>query len=256
MVVGVSARFLALRVVGSVHHRRKEGGPECTPLFTGSGSLGLSRTVIIVVNLGDNVQQYAENFAQLAFPHPAVCPGCATAGPMVGHGSYPRTVTDSIRTLGIRVKRLFCHGCQHTIALLPSFCLPYRHYQTATIQTVLSARTLGRASWSAITRRFAPADLPGRTTCREWVDAFGRASARYLSRLIEQLARWSVRSSTLEGVIADLGREATRPAQLIAAVPHLVAWLAEVGGAVAARGSDWLAALASWGNGAKLGRLV
>ena len=212
--------------------------------------------MIIVVNFGEDVQQYAENFAQLAFPHPAVCPGCATAGPIVGHGSYPRTVTDSIRTLGIRVKRFFCHGCQHTIALLPSFCVPYRHYQTATIQTVLSARTLGLASWGAIARRFAPADLPSRPTCGEWVAAFACASTRYLPHLIEQLARWSLRSSTLEGVIADLARFATRPAQLIAAVPHLVAWLADVGGAVAARGSDWLATLASWGHGAKLGRVV
>ncbi len=212
--------------------------------------------MIIVVNFGEDVQQYAETFAQIAFLRPAVCPGCVTPGLLVGHGSYPRTVTDVIRTVGIRVKRFFCTACRHTIALLPSFCLPFRHYQSATIQTVLTMRTIGQASWSAVARRFEPADLPSRTSCREWVDAFGRASARYLPRLLEQLARWSVRSSTLEGVIADLARFATRSAQLIVAVPHLVGWLAEMGWPVAGGGSHWLATLASWGSGAKLGRVV
>ncbi len=165
-------------------------------------------------------------------------------------------MTDPTRTTAIRVKRFFCTACRHTIALLPSFCLPFRHYQSATIQLVLNVRTIGGASWSAIARRFAPADLPSRTTCREWVDAFGRASTRYLPHLIEQLARWSARSSALEVILADLARFATRPARLIAAVPHLVAWLGDVGVPVAADGRWWLVTLGQWGNGAKLGRVV
>jgi hypothetical protein len=212
--------------------------------------------VIIVVNFGEDVQQYAAKFAQIVVPRPSPCPSCARVGPVVGHGSYPRTVTDPTRSVAIRVKRFFCTACRHTIALLPSFCLPFRHYQSATIQSVLSVRTIGRASWSAIARRFAPADLPSRTTCREWVDAFGRASVRYLPHLIEQLARWPLRSSALEVTLADLTRFATRPAQLIAAVPHLIGWLGEVGVPVAANDRSWLATLQGWGNGAKLGRLV
>jgi Domain of unknown function (DUF6431) len=212
--------------------------------------------VIIVVNFGEDVQQYAAKFAQIVVPRPSPCPSCATAGPVVGHGSYPRTVTDPTQTVAIRVKRLLCTACRHTIALLPSFCLPFRHYQSATIQLVLSVRTIGRASWSAIARHFAPADLPSRTTCREWVDAFGRASARYLPHLIAQLARWPIRSSALEVTLADLARVATRPAQLIAAVPHLIGWLGEVGVPVAANDRSWLATLGQWGNGVKLGRVV
>jgi hypothetical protein len=225
-------------------------------LLCGPGSPGLIKTVIIVVNVGEDVQQYAEKFAQIAFPRPTVCPGCVTPGPIVGHGSYPRTVSDSTQTVAIRVKRFFCVACRHTVALLPSFCLPFRHYQTATIQSVLSMRTMGQCSWRAIARRLEPADLPSRTTCREWVDAFRRASARYLPHLVEQLARWSVSSSTLEVIIADLARFATRPARLIAAVPHLVAWLGDVGVPVAADGRWWLATLGQWGNGTPLGRVV
>jgi hypothetical protein len=212
--------------------------------------------VVIVVNFGDDVQQYAETFAQIVFPRPSPCPGCATSDQIVGHGSYPRTVTDPTRSVAVRVKRFFCTACRHTIALLPSFCLPFRHYQSATIQSVLSVRALGQASWSAIARRFAPSDLPSRTSCREWVAAFGRASARYLPHLVAQLARWSARSSALEVILADLARIATTPGQLIAAVPHLIAWLGDVGVSVSADGRSWLATLGQWGNGVKLGRLV
>lgn len=249
-------RVGASTVIGSDDHRRKERGPECTPLTGGPGTPGLSSTLIIVVNFSENVQQYAEKFPQLAFPRPSPCPGCATSDQVVGHGSYPRTVTDPTQSVAVRVKRFFCTACRHTIALLPSFCLPFRHYQSATIQAVLTVRTIGRASWSAIARRFAPADLPSRTTCREWVDAFGRASTWYLPHLLAQLARWPIRSSALDLALGDLAQVATRPAHLIAAVPHLVAWLGDVGVPVGANSRSWLATLQVWGNGAKLGRLV
>lgn len=212
--------------------------------------------MIIVVNLSDDVQRYAEEFAELLFPRPASCPQCGAPGKLVGHGSYPRAVTTPTDAVAIRVKRLLCTACRHTLALLPSFCLPFRHYQTATIQTVLTWRVDGQTSWSAIERRLTPADLPTRTTCREWVAAFRRASARYLPHLLQQLATWTVRSVSLEGVVAELATVPSGPAQLIAAVPHLVAWLAEVGVRVMEGRRGWLATLGQWGNGAKLGRLV
>jgi hypothetical protein len=165
-------------------------------------------------------------------------------------------VADATHAHPIQVKRLLCTACRRTLALLPTFCLPFRHYQTATIQTVLTLRTNQRASWRAIARRFTPADVPTRTTSREWVDAFTRASARYLPRLVHQLATWPVRSSALEITVADLASVSAGPAQLIAAVPHLVAWLGEVGMPVVEGSRSWLATLWQWGNGTKLGRLV
>lgn len=243
-------------VIASDDHRRKERGPECCPFSVGPGILGLKRTVVIVVNFGEDVQRYAAEFADFVVPRPSLCPQCAAPGHLIGHGSYARTVTDTTHTQPIQVKRLLCTACRHTLALLPTFCLPFRHYRTAAIQTVLTLRTEGRASWSAIARRFAPADVPTRTTAREWVDAFTGASARYLARLVHQLATWAVRSVSLEVVVADLATGPTGPARLIAAVPHLVAWLSDVGRPLAEGRCGWLATLWQWGNGAKLGRLV
>lgn len=243
-------------MLGSAEHRRKEGGPECSPIAAGPGIPGLSITVVIVVDCGDDVQRYAQEFADRVFPRPAACPACAVVGHLVGHGSYPRTVSAPTETISVRVKRFRCTACQRTVALLPSFCLPFRHYASATMQTVLSVRHEGHASWAQIRERFAPSDLPTRTTCREWVGAFQQASRSYLSALLRQLATWARHSVTLEVALADIARVPTAAAQLIAAVPHLLGWLGDHAQMVAEGSRRWLTTLWQWGNGGKLGRLV
>jgi hypothetical protein len=121
---------------------------------------------------------------------------------------------------------------------------------------VLHLRITAGTSWGRIGSRFAPADVPTRTTCREWVDAFAHASRSYLPALVRHLARWPVGAIPLEVVLADLATVPTGPAQLIAAVPHLVAWLGDHGFPVGSGRRGWLAPVWQWGNAAKLGRLV
>lgn len=214
--------------------------------------------MVIVLDWADDVQRYVHEFADLTFAALPACPHCAVAGRLIGHGSYPRTVSDPTGMILIRVKRMRCAACRRTLSLLPSFCVPWRHYATATIQTVLAVRIEARGSWSTVRRRFAPSDLPTRTTGREWVGAFRAASARYLPVLFRQLATWSRRSGALEVALADLrtGPDDRRAlpaidqpaAQLIRAVPHLRSWLADVGRTMPA-GRGWLAALWEWGAG-------
>jgi hypothetical protein len=213
-------------------------------------------TVVIVLDLGDDVQHYVQTFARRPLPRPSSCPGCAAVGHLIGHGSYPRTVVQPTQTISIRIQRLLCTACQRTLSLLPTFCVPFRHYATGTIQTVVSLRTETRASWSRIGQRFLPADLPTRTTCREWVGGFAQASSRYLPALLHDLARWAPGSRVVEVTLADLGAPRDPPAQLVAAVPHLLVGLREVGVNVARGSERWLATLWQWGNGRKLGRVV
>jgi hypothetical protein len=212
--------------------------------------------MVIVVDCGDDVQRYAQDFPTLVFPRPLACPRCATAGHLVGHGSYPRTVIDPTRAIAIRVKRLLCTVCRRTVSLLPTFCLPWRHYQTTTIQAVLGRRVVAKGSWAAVQRCFCPADLPTRTTCREWVGAFARASERYGAHLFRALATWPARSSSVDVAVSDLAGVAGPSAQLIAAVPHLLSWLGDVGVQVVGGGQRWLATLWQWGSITQLGRLV
>jgi hypothetical protein len=212
--------------------------------------------MVIVVDSGDDVQRDAQEFAGLSFPVPASCPHCAVVGHLIGHGSYGRTVSEPSRTLTIRIKRLLCTACRHTLSLLPSFCLPWRHYAPATIQTVLDLRVRARLSWRSLGERFAPAEVPTRTTWREWVEAFTQASTRYLPALVRQLASWSVGTLPLDLLVDDLAQVLGEPAQLIAAVPHLLTWLSQQGIALRTGAREWLATLWCWGNGGKLGRVV
>jgi hypothetical protein len=212
--------------------------------------------MVIVVDSGDDVQHYAQTFATRPLPRPSSCPTCATIGHLIGHGSYPRTVAQPTQIIPIRIRRLLCTACHHTVSLLPSFCLPFRHYATATIQSVLTLRTEAHASWRRIGQRFLPADLPTRTTCREWVGAFAHASTRYLPALLSQLAQWPGLASTLEIALADLGEQHAPPAQLVATIPHLLVGLREAGVRIANGSERWLATLWQWGNGRKLGRVV
>lgn len=212
--------------------------------------------MVIVVDYGDGVQHYAETFATRPLPRPSSCPGCLAVGQLIGHGSYPRTVAQPTQVIPIRVPRLLCTACHHTLSLLPTFCLPFRHYASATIQTVLTLRCDAKASWSRIGQRFAPADLPTRTSCREWVSAFTDASTRYLPALLRQFTQWPGLVSAIEATLADLAASADPPGQLVAAVPHLLAALREAGITVANGSGRWLAMLWQWGNGRKLGRVV
>ena len=233
---------------------RSEVGGE--PRFPRCLATDLNANVLIVAEFGPDVQDYARQFAQLTFPRPKRCPFCQAPDRFIGHGSYPRNAVDERQAVPIRVKRFLCAACRKTVSVLPTFCLPWRHYQTSTIQTVLGLRFSAGASWSAIRRCFEPFDLPTRTTCREWVKAFTEQSPAYLQHLVRHLAHWQVAPGRLELVVAELAKLAKPPGQLMAAVPHLLAFLQENGLEVASGTSRWLATLWQWGHSQKLGRLV
>jgi hypothetical protein len=149
-----------------------------------------------------------------------------------------------------------CTACRHTLSLLPSFCLPFRHHATATIQSALALRVEAHASWRQVRAHFQPAEVPTLTTCREWAGAFRDASARYLPRLLQALASDPLHASSLELALADLATLPDEPARLVGAVPHLLAWLQGLGRGTPDGNRRWLATLGQWGSGMKLGRLV
>lgn len=212
--------------------------------------------MVIVADFGLNVQHYQSEFPHLTFPPPRNCPHCAATKPLIGHGSYRRTACDERQSFVICVKRFLCTLCQHTISLLPSFCLPYRHYLASTIQVVLSLRFQAQSSWRSIGQRFSSSGVPTLSSCREWTARFTEASEAYLTTLLHQLATWQLGPGKLELALADISTFPKAPWQLVAAVSHLLAWLDDRGLGTCENGKKWLSALWQWGHGAKLSRLV
>ncbi len=212
--------------------------------------------MVIVADFGSDVQRYQSEFSHLCFPAPRSCPHCAAAKDLVGHGSYRRPACDENQFFVIRVKRFLCSLCRHTVSLLPSFCLPHRRYLASTIQTVLSLRFETQSSWQAIGQRFLPSEVPALSSCREWTGNFARASELYLHALLYQLATWQLAPGKLELALADIAGFPQGPCQLVAVVPHLVAWLGDQGLKIGEAGQKWLPTLWQWGHGFKLGRLV
>ncbi len=212
--------------------------------------------MVIVSDFASDVQTYCRQFPNLIFPKPKTCPNCAATKKLVSHGSYPRHVCDHQQVFSIRVKRLFCTNCRRTVSLLPSFCLSYRHYLAWVIQSVLSLRIRNNSSWNAVRQRFLPSDLPALSTCREWTAAFSQTGGKYLYQLLQQLAVWQLAPGKLELALADISTLPTAPQQLLASVPHLVAWLRDSGLELLDGNGAWLQTLCRWGHLAKLGRLV
>lgn len=112
------------------------------------------------------------------------------------------------------------------------------------------------SSWKTIRSRFSPSELPSLVTCREWTTAFANASAIYLEHLLRQLANWQLAPGRLELAVDDISTKPSPAGQLLAAVPHLLAWLHGHGVQAPTGGIDWLATLSRWGHAAKFGRLV
>jgi hypothetical protein len=242
-------------VVGWGHLAGKERGLQQAP-FPPSLATGPNINVVIVAEFGPSVQDYAREFAHLTIPRPRCCPHCEALDRLIGHGSYPRNAVDPLHSTPIRVKRFLCEACRKTVSVLPTFCLPWRHYQTAIIQTVLDLRLAAQASWATIRRRFLPSDLPTQTTCREWVGAFAQHSQAYLQHLVRQLARWQLAPGKLEVAVEEVASVSKAPQQVVAAVPHLVAFLRDHGVSVASGSGRWLATPWQWGHSQKLGRLI
>jgi hypothetical protein len=124
------------------------------------------------------------------------------------------------------------------------------------MQTVIFLRFQGNSSWKTICERFSATGLPGLSSCREWTISFAVASEVYLKRLLTQLAVWQLEPGKLEIAINDVSEWAKRPWQLLAAVPHLLAWLQHTGLRIPDGPKRWLEVIWQWGHTAKLGRLV
>ena len=216
--------------------------------------------MVIVSDFGGSVQAYVAGFLTLVFYRPSVCPGCGAEGSCIGHGFYVRFALDADHVFEVHIKRWYCKHCQHTISLLPSFLVCYRHYLLAVIQTVVIARFEDHASWAQLETPVAIAGAPSQRSMRRWCRSFAAHASAWLAEVEQTLATRapSVPLLTpLGGGIKTSAAATPIPGVLLAASRYLLAWAqVHLAQAHAYGSNDRLRFLWLWGHERGLARLI
>jgi hypothetical protein len=178
---------------------------------------------MIVTDFGGDVHAYLDQFEQLNFPRPAVCPHCQAAGRMIGHGFYPRKALDVAQVYGLLLKRWLCDACHHTVTLLPSFLLRFRHYLLTVIASVVITRFEDSATWGQVAQRCTVNEAPSPRTIGRWCDAFADHAAVWWTAVQQTLAEHDAGSPVLDPLGESAGPRDT-PRALLHAALHLLAW--------------------------------
>jgi len=212
---------------------------------------------MIVIDFGDDVHTYLDQCAHWDFPRPAACLVCQVVGRMIGHGFYFRkALVVAGEAYHVPIKRWICDACQHTVALLPSFLLPYRHYLLAVIQAVVLTRFEESTPWVEVARRCSANEAPSPQTISRWCDAFADHAAVWWAAVQQTLAQQDAGSPLLDPLSETAGpRDA--PRALLQAALHLLAWAKTRWTELAHYGlKDRFRFLWHWGASHGLGRLI
>lgn len=212
--------------------------------------------MVIVTEFDCFVYEYVDHFSQLVFPPPEVCPHCHAVDVFIGHGFYLRKALSQTQVYLVRIKRWYCKACRHTLSLLPSFLLRYRHYLLDVIQSVVVTRFEDGASWTQVSRRCAVDGAPSPRTIRRWCLSFAAHAPTWWAAVQRTLAQQDAGSPSLDPLGENAGpRDA--PRALLQATLHLLAWAKTRWSEVASYGlADRLRFLWHWGAGQGLGRLI
>jgi hypothetical protein len=202
------------------------------------------------------VQEYVAHFTQRVFPRPTVCPNCQAVDTLIGHGFYLRQPITPTQVYHVYIKRWYCKACHHTLSLLPSFLLRFRHYLLDVIQTVVVTRFEDGASWTQVSRRCAVEGLPSSRTIHRWCVSFAAHAPAWWAAVQQTLAHHDASSPALDPLGETAGpRDA--PRALLHAALHLLAWAktrwANLGDYSL---NDRVRFLWHWGASQGLGRLI
>jgi transposase-like protein len=216
--------------------------------------------MVIVAEFQCSIQAYIAGFATLVFFRPTTCPECGALHSFIGHGFYVRFALDADHVFELRIKRWYCKSCQHTLSLLPSFLLRYRHYLLAVIQAVVIARVEEQSPWAVIRARVMIGGVPSPRSMKRWCVSFAAQAAPWLAEIERTLAAHDPSSSLLTPLGLPAGERAHGwgvPRLLLAASRHLLAWAqVHLAQARAYGSNDRLRFLWLWGYARGLARLI
>lgn len=214
----------------------------------------------IVIDFQCTVQFYHDHFDQLDIPRPRTCPHCGAVDSFIGHGFYWRKALDRWKVYLIRIRRWLCKSCRHTVSILPSFLLRYRHYLLAVIQDVVTARFETDASWAQIEqqgrRGLGDECTPSERTIRRWCASFKAQAPHWLAAVQQTLAQHDATLPLLDPLGEATAARSAASALLFGAT-QLLAWAKTEWIELADYGlNDRLRFLWHWGHARGMGRLV
>ena len=132
----------------------------------------------IIAYLGSTVKDYLEKGKAMLAGLQVSCPD-HPAKVMAFHSTYPRTIKETGEKVVIHI--LICHKCKKTIAVLPDFLLPNKHYSANEVESVILQVADGVATYDIDT----PASV---STTRRWIREMNDESGR----LQEQVSRLKI----------------------------------------------------------------
>ena len=97
----------------------------------------LTQHTMIVVWLGDSVNEYRAKYQQLLDQVTLRCPICISD--CRSHGGYSRKVRLEDEASRIPVLRVWCRGCLKTHVVLPDFLAPHKQYTQQIREAALQA---------------------------------------------------------------------------------------------------------------------
>ena len=147
--------------------------------------------------LGKDINEYKANSLEYLKSVHFYCPKHGLE--LTYHSSYPRHVKDYDNAV-ISIHRIGCplKGCNHTLAILPDFLQPYKHYSANEIEAVLfDSQTCG----SALNITTAASI----TTVRRWISQYQPILNKKISQLKALI--FEKKKQVVNETILPLGRE-------------------------------------------------
>jgi hypothetical protein len=144
-----------------------------------------------------SVQEYSPYDPRIESQRPTACPVCAFLRP-AGKGTYLRQVWLP-HLVWLAVRRFVCRrpGCGCTVSLLPSFCVPFKRYGSAVVESCLET-VLGAGV--SVRQWCGEHGVTDRSTAGSWLRQFGTVCGILLSTGAQQLG---LRLAGLEGSAAQ-----------------------------------------------------
>ncbi len=89
---------------------------------------GVVSTMSILSYTTESIKKYQSDFEKGRIKKPDCCESCGNKTNLTWHAKYKRKLITLTGIYELSIRRLYCHHCKHTFALLPKFIEKFYRY--------------------------------------------------------------------------------------------------------------------------------